>query len=135
MSKYPQDKFDAPDISGRWQYWGNIQTLTSTGFGPITTLTGYVDISQNNLFFTYSNTQLNINRVGVLSKNIQCIDGKSNTQWVGDSVNSGVDTTLHYTPYCYKNGKPTKLISVGTNPGPVGTTNTTGAETFYYERV
>ena len=135
MSKYPQDKFDAPDISGRWNYWGNIQALTSTGVGPITTLTGTVDFTQNNLFFNYTNTELNITRVAVLSQNIQCINGKSNAQWVADSVNSGNSTTLHYTPYCYKNGKPTKMISVGTNPGPYDPNSPSLVETFYYERV
>lgn len=136
MSNYPQDKFEAPDISGRWKYWGNIQNLTSTGgFGPITSLSGFVDINQNNLFFTYTNTVLNINRVGVLTKNIQCVDGKTITQWIGNSVNSGSDTTVKYTPYCYKNGKPTKIITVGTSPGPVGTNSSTGVDTFYLERV
>jgi hypothetical protein len=135
MSTYPQNKFTIPDISGKWKYSGNIQTLTATRVSPIKTLTGIVDFTQNNLFFNYTNSELGITRVGVLSQNNNCINGKLITQWVGDSVNSGDSTTLHYTPYCYKNGKPTKMISSGTNTGPYDPHTLTFIENFNYERV
>jgi len=51
MSNYPQDKFTAPDISGEWKYYGNTQVITQDGISPITTITGILDINQDNLFF------------------------------------------------------------------------------------
>lgn len=54
--------------------------------------------------------------------------------WVIDSVNNNENFTLHHTPYCYKNDKPTKMISIGTCPGPItpGTTLNPGVSTNYY---
>ena len=35
MSNYPQDKFTAPSISGKWKYWSNFQSITKDGISEI----------------------------------------------------------------------------------------------------
>ena len=135
MSNYPQDKFTAPDISGEWRYWVNIQNITPDGISPITTLTGTIDINQDNLFFNYVNKELNLNRVGVFVQNTSCINGKTNIQFVARVVNNTDDATLTLTPYCYKKGKPTKITSTNIAPGPVQVGSPTYVRTTYYEKI
>ena len=138
MSNYPQTKFTAPDISGKWNYWANIQTFNVDGtLGPITSFTGVIDINQSNLFFNYSNAQLNVSRVGVLTQQSFCANGKSNLRWVGGSVSHGYNYTLRYSLYCYSNNKPTKMVAYGTGAGPVSESQTlkSGVDTIYYERI
>ena len=117
MSNYPQDKFTAPDISGKWRYWANVQNITQDGISPITAVTGILDINQDNLFFNYENKEQNLTRIGVFVQNNSCINGKSNTRWEAKGVNDTDDGTLSFYPYCYKNSKPTKIISVNIAPG------------------
>lgn len=129
MANYPQNKFSAPNIAGKWSYWGNFQLFNNDGtIGPINTHKGIIDISQTNLFISYKNNEYNHIRLGVISFD------KSSCQWVIDSVNNNENFTLHYTPYCCKNGKPTKMISIGTCSGPItpGTTLNPGVSTNYY---
>lgn len=135
MSNYPQDKFTAPNISGKWRYWGNIQFLTQDGISPITTITGVIEINQDNLFFNYVNVELNLNRIGVFVQNSTCVNGKTNIQWQAKVVNNTDDATLSLVPYCYKNGKPTKMTSTNIAPGPVEEGSPTYVRTIYYERV
>jgi hypothetical protein len=135
MSNYPQDKFVAPNISGKWRYWGNIQALTKDGISGITTITGIIDINQNNLFFNYVNKELNLNRVGVFVQSNNCINGKKYSQWQGKVVNNIDDATLSLNPYSYKHGKPTKMTSTNIAPGPVDLTSPTYVRTLYYERI
>ena len=135
MSNYPQDKFTAPDISGKWRYWGNIQNLTPDGISPITTITGVININQDNLFFNYVNVELNLNRIGVFVPITNCINGKTNVQWQARVVNNVDDATLTLTPYCYKNGKPTKATSTNIAPGAVQAGSPTYVRTIYYERI
>ena len=69
MSNYPQEKFTAPDFSGKWRYWGNNQTITSSGStSPITKITGVLNINQDNLFINYQNKELEFARIGVLAQ-------------------------------------------------------------------
>jgi len=117
MSNYPQDKFTAPDISGKWKYYGNYQDLTQDGISPITESTGIIDINQDNLFFNYENKEQNLTRIGVLLQNTSCINGKSNTNWEAKIVNNTNDSTISLYPYCYKKGKPTKMINATAAPG------------------
>ena len=135
MSNYPQDKFTAPDISSKWKYYGNYQDLTQDGISPITESTGIIDINQDNLFFNYENKEQNLTRIGVLLQNTSCINGKSNTRWEAKNVNDTDDATLSFYPYCYKNSKPTKIISVGTAPGPLQVGSLTDVRTTYYEKI
>ena len=135
MSNYPQDKFTAPNISGKWNYWGDIQFLTKDGISPITTITGVIDINQDNLFFNYVNKELNLNRIGVFVQNSNCVNGKTNIQWQAKVVNNTDDATLSFVPYCYKNGKPTKATSTNIAPGPVQEGSPTYVRTIYYEKV
>jgi len=138
MSNYPQTKFTAPDISGKWNYWANLQTFNVDGtLGPITSFTGVISINQSNLFFNYLNPELKVTRLGVLSQQKFCASGKANTRWVGGSVNSAENYTLTYHPYCFTNNRPTKMVSYGTGPGPVSASQTlrTGVDTAYYERI
>jgi hypothetical protein len=134
-SNYPQDKFSAPDISGKWRYWTNIQNLTQDGISEITTLTGIIDINQNNLFFNYVNIQQNLNRIGVFVQINSCINGKKYSQWQGKIVNNTDDGTLSLNPYSYKHGKPTKMTGTNIAPGPVESTSSTFVRTTYYERI
>ena len=133
MSNYPQDKFTAPNISGIWNYWSNTQNLTVDGISPITTLNGSLDFIQDNLFFNYVNKQLNLNRIGVFVQNSNCINGKTNVQWQAKVVNNSDAGTISLYPYCYKNGKPTKMLNTNVAPGPVNSTPTY-VRTTYYER-
>ena len=53
MANYHQNKFTAPNISGKWRYWRNIQNITPDRISKITTITGItgiIDINQDNLF-------------------------------------------------------------------------------------
>ena len=138
MSNFPQDKYDAPDISGKWKYWSNLQTLTSTPgvYSPIITLTGILDIAQNNLFFNYKNNEVDIYRLGALQPILSCENKKLKETWVGKSINNGENYTLTYNPYCYKNGKPLRMTSGAAGPGPYTSTAkvTPGVEVVYYER-
>ena len=118
MSNYPQDKFTAPDISGKWKYWGNLQNLTPDGISEITKLSGVIDINQNNLFYNYENKEFNLIREGVFVQTINCVNGKSSTEWIGNSINNLDNATLVFYPYCYKNGKPTKMTGTNFAPGP-----------------
>ena len=135
MSNYPQDKFTAPNISGRWKYWSNTQVLTKGGISPITTLTGILDINQDNLFLNYVNKELNLNRIGVFVQNSNCINGKTNIQWEAKIVNNTDGGTISLYPYCYKKGKPTKMLNTTAAPGPVDSTNVTFIRTTYYEKI
>ena len=65
MSNYPQDKFTAPDISGKWRFWTNIQFITLDGISEIEKLTGIIELNQDNLFYNYVNEELNLIRIGV----------------------------------------------------------------------
>ena len=138
MSNYPQTKFTAPDISGKWNYWANFQTFNVDGtLGPITSLTGVISINQSNLFFNYSNLELKVTRVGVLTQQSFCANGKANLRWVGGSVNNVNNYTYSYHPYCFTNNRPTKMVSYGTGAGPVSASQTlkSGVDTVYYERI
>ena len=138
MSNYPQTKFTAPDISGKWNYWANIQTFNVDGtLGPITSFTGVIDINQSNLFFNYSNLEFKVARVGVLTQQSFCANGKSNLRWVAGSVDNVENYTFTYHPYCFTNNRPTKMVSYGTGAGPVSESQTlkSGVDTIYYERI
>jgi hypothetical protein len=135
MSNYPQDKFTAPDISGEWKYYGNTQAITQDGISPITTITGILDINQDNLFFNYVNKELNLNRVGVFVQNTSCINGKTNIKWEARVVNNTDDGTISLYPYCYKKGKPTKITGINVVPGPVQVGSPTYVRTTYYEKI
>jgi hypothetical protein len=76
MSNYPQDKFTAPDISGKWRYWSNFQSITVDGISEIKKFSGVIDINQDNLFFNYFNKELNLERLGVFVQNNSCVNGK-----------------------------------------------------------
>jgi len=133
MSNYPQDKFTAPNLSGNWRYWGNSQTVTSSGvYSPIKKITGIVDFKQDNIFINYENKQLEIYRVGVMTPTIVCVNGKTDTVWSLQSVNTGEGTySLDNMPYCYKNGKPTKMVSSG---GFIESSDK-GIVFYYYEKI
>ena len=135
MSNYPQDKFTAPDISGKWRYWSNTQNLTPDGISPITTFSGVLDINQDNLFFNYVNVELDLNRIGVFVPVTNCINGKTNTQWEAKIVNNTDGGTISLYPYCYKKGKPTKMINTNIAPGPVEEDSLTYVRTTYYEKI
>jgi hypothetical protein len=135
MSNYPQNKFTAPDISGKWRYWSNTQSLTEDGISEITNFSGIIDINQDNLFFNYVNIELNLNRIGVFAKINSCIDGKSNTKWEAKIINNTDGGTISLYPYCYKKKKPTKMINTNVAPGPVESTSLTYVRTTYYERI
>ena len=135
MSDYPQDKFDAPDISGKWRYWINIQSITKDGISEITSITGIIDINQNNLFFNYVDKELNLIRIGVFVQSNSCINEKSYSQWEGKVINNTDDTTLSLNPYCYKKKKPTKMTGISTAPGPVGSTSPTFVRSYFFKRI
>jgi hypothetical protein len=135
MSNYPQDKFTAPSISGKWKYWSNFQSITPDGISEIKKFNGIIDISQDNLFFNYVNKELNLNRIGVFVQNSNCVNGKTNIQWEAKVVNNTDGGTISLYPYCYKKGKPTKMINATTAPGPVQSTNPTFVRTTYYEKI
>jgi len=134
MSNYPQDKFTAPNISGNWRYWANTQTVTSSGvYSSIKQTTGILGFNQDNIFINYQNTQLGVYRVGVMTPNIVCVNGKTNTVWSLKSVNTGEGTyDLDNAPYCYKNGSPTKMVSSG---GLIDALGNKGIITYYYEKM
>ena len=135
MSNYPQDKFTAPSISGKWKYWSNFQSIKVDGISEIKKFNGVIDISQDNLFFNYVNKELNFNRLGVFVQNNSCVNGKSNIQWIAQSVNNSDNGVLTFYPYCYKNGKPTKATSTNIAPGAVQAVSPTYVRTIYYERI
>jgi len=134
MSNYPQDKFTAPNLSGNWRYWANTQTVTSSGvYLPITKSTGILEFKQDNIFINYQNTQLKVYRVGVMTPTIVCVNGKTDTVWSLQSVNTGEGTySLDNAPYCYKNGIPTKMVSSG---GLIDASGNKGIITYYYEKL
>ena len=136
MSNYPQKKFTAPNISGKWNYWVNNQNfeLSAGGLSEITDDKGIIDIEQDNLFFNYENKEKNVTRMGVFIRSNNCINGKLNTQWSGYVVNNGDDATLNLYPYSYKNGKPTKMTSTNIAPGPLGS-GPVYVRTTYYEKI
>ena len=75
-----------------------------------------------------------MNRIGVFVQNSNCVNGKTNVQWQAKVVNNTDDATLSLVPYCYKNGKPTKMTSTNVAPGPVEEGSPTYVRTIYYER-
>ena len=135
MSNYPQDKFTAPDISGKWKYWSNFQSITVDGISEIKKFSGVIDINQDNLFFNYENKELNIDRLGVFVQNNSCVNGKSNTQWIAQSVNNSDNGVLTFYPYCYKNGNPTKMTGTNILAGPLELTNPVIVYNAYYEKI
>jgi hypothetical protein len=135
MSNYPQDKFTAPDISGKWKFYSNIQFITSDGISEIRKAFGEIEINQDNLFYNYVNKEVNFTQIGTFVQNINCINGKTNIQWQGRSVNNTDNATLTLTPYCYKNGKPTKMTGSSIAPGPIDSTNQVYVRTIYYEKI
>jgi hypothetical protein len=135
MSNYPQDKFSAPDISGKWRYWTNNQTLTSDGVSEITEFNGIIDINQNNLFFNYVNIELNLIRLGVFVQTNTCVDRKFNTNWEAQIINNTDNGIISLYPYFYKNGKPTKMTNNNVAAGPVDPTSTSFVRTTYYEKI
>jgi len=135
MSNYPQDKFTAPNISGKWRYWSDSQSLTPDGISGIEKITGVVDITQDNLFFNYVNTELNLNRLGVFVQVNSCINGKSNPRWQATIINNSTNAILNFYPYCYKNGKPTKMTGTYILPGPLEINNPATVYTVYYEKI
>ena len=76
MSNYPQDKFTAPDISGKWKFYSNIQFITSDGISEIRKAFGEIEINQDNLFFNYVNKEVNFTQIGTFVQNINCINAK-----------------------------------------------------------
>jgi hypothetical protein len=133
MSSYPQNKFTAPNISGKWKYWSSSQSLTSSGLSEITKLTGVIDIKQKNLFFNYKNNELDFNRVGTFVKiNDRENPGKSN--WMASSVNNRDGATLNFYPYCYENGKPTKMTGNNIVPGPLKSDSSI-VYSVYYKKI
>jgi hypothetical protein len=135
MSNYPQDKFSAPDISGKWKYWSNFQSITSDGISEIQTITGVIDITQDNLFFNYINIELNLNRLGTFVQNNRNINGKNNTQWIAKSINNADNATITFYPYSYRNCVPMKMTGINILPGPLETNNPAIVYTIYYERI
>lgn len=135
MSNYPQDKFTAPNISGKWKYWANFQSITADGISEIKKFNGVIDISQDNLFFNYVNKELNHNRVGTLVQNNNCINGKSNSQWIAESVNDNNNGQLTWYPYCYKNGNPTKMTGINRRTGPLEPNNPVIIYNSFYEKI
>ena len=116
MSNYPQKKFTAPNISGKWRYWASSQSLVSSGISEITKLTGVINIKQKNLFFNYKNKELNFDRLGTFVQvNDSGIFGKSS--WIASSVNNADGAILNFYPYSYKNGKPTQMTGTNIVPG------------------
>jgi hypothetical protein len=135
MSNYPQDKFSAPDISGKWRYWTNNQTLTSDGISEITEFSGIIDINQDNLFFNYVNKELNLYRLGVFVSMNNCVNRINNTNWEGKIINNTDDGTITLYPYFYKNGKPTKMTNNNVAAGPVDPSSPSFVRTTYYEKI
>ena len=76
-----------------------------------------------------------MNRIGVFVQNSNCINGKTNIEWQAKVVNNTDDATLSLVPYCYKNGKPTKMTSTNIAPGDVEAGSPTYVRTIYYERI
>jgi hypothetical protein len=76
-----------------------------------------------------------LNRIGVFVPVTNCINGKSNTQWEAKIVNNTDDGTISLYPYCYKKGKPTKMINTSIAPGPVEEDSLTYVRTTYYEKI
>jgi hypothetical protein len=136
MSDYPQDKFTAPKFSGKWRYWGNSQTITSSGsILPITKDTGVININQDNLFINYDNKELGVFLIGVIAPLPVCVNGKTDTVWGISSVNTIQTQNLTYNPYCYKNGVPTKMVSFGPTYSATLSTPITIISIFYYEKL
>jgi len=135
MSNYPQDKFSAPDISGKWKFYTNVQFITLDGISKIEKLTGEIEINQDNLFYNLVNKESNLIRIGTFVQNITCINGKTNIEWQGRSINNTDSATWTLTPYCYKNGKPTKMTGSSIAPGPIDSIDQVYVRTIYYERV
>ena len=136
MSNYPQDKFTAPNISGNWRYWGNIQLISPSGItSPIVKNTGILVFNQDNLFINYKNEEFGIYRIGVMTPTIECDRGKTRTTWSLLSVNTSEDNyDLHNNLYCYKNGNPTRMVSNGGITNPLFPSNA-GIATYYYEKL
>lgn len=134
MSDYPQSKFTAPNISGKWKYWANSQGLASSGISEvISKLNGVIDIKQNNLFFNYRNNELNFDRLGTFVKiNDSKNSGKSN--WMASCVNNVDGATLNLYPYFYKNGKPTRMTGTNIVPGPLKS-DPVVVYTIYYKKI
>lgn len=133
MSNYPQIKFTAPNISGKWKYWSSSQSLVSSGISEISKLTGVINIKQNNLFFNYKNNELNFDRIGTFVKiNVPGKYGKSN--WMASSVNNVDGAILNFYPYCYENGKPTKMTGTNIVPGPLKT-DPVMVYSVYYKKI
>jgi len=80
-------------------------------------------------------SELNLNRIGVFVQINSCINGKSNTRWEAKVVNNTEDATLSLYPYCYKNGKPTKMTNNNVAPGPVQEGSPTFVNSTYYEKI
>jgi hypothetical protein len=135
MSNYPQDKFSAPDISGKWKFYTNVQFITLDGISKIEKLTGEIEINQDNLFYNLVNKESNLIRIGTFVQNITCINGKTNIEWQGRSINNTDSATWTLTPYCYKNGKPTKMTSTNISPGPLDSNNLVYVRNSYYEKI
>jgi hypothetical protein len=140
MSSYPQNKFTAPNISGKWRYWSSSQSLNSSGVSEITKLTGVINIKQKNLFFNYRNKELDFNRVGTFVKvnnNPGIFNWFNNSEkhdWMASSVNNTDGATLNFYPYSYKNGKPTKMTGTNIVPGPLKSESSI-VYSVYYEKI
>jgi hypothetical protein len=130
MSNYPQNKFNAPNISGKWKYWASSQSLVSSGISEITKLTGVINIKQTNLFFNYRNNELNFDRIGTFVK----INDPGKSNWMASSVNNLDGATLNFYPYCYKNGKPTKMTGTNIVPGPLKSDSSI-VYSVYYKKI
>jgi len=59
-----------------------------------------------------------LTHVGVFVQNNSCINGKPNIKWEARVVNNTDDGTISLYPYCYKKGKPTKMLGANVVPGP-----------------
>jgi hypothetical protein len=141
MSSYPQNKFTAPNISGKWRYWSSSQSLVSSGISEITKLTGVIDIKQKNLFFNYRNKELDFNRVGTFVKVnnnkpgiFNWFNNSEKHDWMASSVNNDDGATLNFYPYSYKNGKPTKMTGTNIVPGPLKSKSSI-VYSVYYEKI
>jgi len=136
MSNFPQDKFTAPNFSGKWRYWGNTITITSSGsILPITKDTGVININQDNLFINYENKEFGVSRIGAIAPTIVCVNGKTDTVWGISSIDTTQTQTLNYSPYCYKNGIPTKMVSSGPTYSATLSTPITKNAIYYYEKL
>ena len=142
MSNYPQNKFTAPNISGKWKYWSNFQSVNSSGVSEITKLYGVINIKQKNLFFNYKNKELDFNRVGTFVKVnnnnkpgiFNWFNNSEKHDWMASSVNNTDGATLNFYPYSYKNGKPTKMTGTNIVPGPLKSESSI-VYSVYYEKI